>query len=29
MPSFAGYMLWASLIMLPGLLLITFVFLVS
>ena len=28
MPSFAGYMLWASLILLPGLLLITFVFLV-
>ena len=28
MPSFVGYMLWASLILLPGLLLITFVFLV-
>jgi Na+/H+ antiporter NhaD/arsenite permease-like protein len=28
MPSFAGYMLWASLILLPGLLLITFFFLV-
>jgi Na+/H+ antiporter NhaD/arsenite permease-like protein len=27
MPSFVGYMLWASLIMLPGLLAITFVFL--
>jgi Na+/H+ antiporter NhaD/arsenite permease-like protein len=28
MPSFVGYMLWASLILLPGLLLITFVFFV-
>ncbi|HZO45721.1 MAG TPA: sodium:proton antiporter [Xanthobacteraceae bacterium] len=28
MPSFVGYMLWASLILLPGLLLITFFFLV-
>ena len=28
MPSFVGYMLWASLILLPGLLLLTFVFLV-
>ena len=28
MPSFFGYMLWASLILLPGLLLLTFVFLV-
>ena len=28
MPSFFGYLLWASLILLPGLLLITFVFLV-
>jgi len=28
MPSFLGYMFWASLILLPGLLLITFVFLV-
>ena len=28
MPSFFGYMLWASLILLPGLLLITFFFLV-
>jgi Na+/H+ antiporter NhaD/arsenite permease-like protein len=28
MPSFAGYMLWASLILLPGLLLLTFFFLV-
>ncbi len=28
MPSFVGYMFWASLILLPGLLLITFVFLV-
>src|SRR5262245_1239087 len=29
MPSFVGYMLWASLILLPGLLLITYVFLWS
>ena len=28
MPSFVGYLLWASLILLPGLLLLTFVFLV-
>ena len=27
MPSFVGYMLWASLILLPGLLLLTFFFL--
>jgi len=28
MPGFVGYMFWATLILLPGLLVITFVFLV-